>query len=91
MDDPTAGSSPSTAGDDVSLLRARRLKLVDQITASGQAGTGGVWVTYSFAAGNRPRAYGVDIDGVVYPLGGQPPVAVSQGWGIVPRRWRSGP
>lgn len=24
---------------------------------------------------------GIDIDGVNYPLGGQPPVAVSHGWG----------
>jgi len=27
---------------------------------------------------------GVLIDGVVYPLQGQPPVATTKGWGVVP-------
>jgi len=31
------------------------------------------------------RAAGIEIDGVVYPLDGQPPVATSSGWGAIPR------
>lgn len=33
----------------------------------------------------QPGAYGLEIDGMVSPLQGQPPVAVSKGWGTLPR------
>jgi hypothetical protein len=34
--------------------------------------------------GERPSPYGIVLDGAVYPLAGQPPVAVSKGWGRPP-------
>ncbi|WP_435586143.1 hypothetical protein [Micromonospora aurantiaca (nom. illeg.)] len=34
--------------------------------------------------GYPPQARGITIDGVTYPLDGQPPVARSKGWGDLP-------
>jgi hypothetical protein len=34
--------------------------------------------------GGIPTSNGIVIDGVPYPLEGQPPVAQTRGWGIVP-------
>ncbi|MFG2058637.1 hypothetical protein ACGFI9_31890 [Micromonospora sp. NPDC048930] len=39
-------------------------------------------------SGSRPQANGYTIDGVSYPLEGQPPTAQGGNWGPPPRRWR---
>jgi hypothetical protein len=52
-------------------------KLVNKIKGDGHPTGGGI-------GGTRPGVTsqgGVVIDGVVYPLEGEPPVAVSKGWG----------
>lgn len=63
------------------------MKLVKQITGkAGQGIKGGDLAPFgevSFSAPNGTQT-GIIIDGVVYRLAGEPPIAVSHGWGRVP-------
>lgn len=50
-----------------------------------------IWELTQHAVGgsrSTPQAYGYTIDGVTYPLEGQPPKARGGNWGPPPRRWR---
>ena len=60
-------------------------RLTKQITS-----VGGQAATALGPEGPGPAtATGVVVDGVLYPLAGQPPVAVSRGWGDLSfLRWR---
>lgn len=65
--------------------RIQAVKLVKQIDGkAGQGAKGGKYSTAgrTYRGGPSPKsAAGVVIDGDVYPLAGEPPVAVSHGWG----------
>jgi hypothetical protein len=67
-------------------MTAKR-KLVDRVKGKGKAALGGLVipaVPASLRGGWPP--YGLEIDGAVYPLDGQPPLATTNGWGQVPGR-----
>jgi hypothetical protein len=53
-------------------------RLTSKVTAAGKKGGTGA---YMGPEGGLPTPTGIVVDGVVYPLAGQPPVAVSHGWG----------
>lgn len=65
-------------------------RLTDKVTTLQAAGAGSADLLNSVEVVRRnvtelQPVNGVVIDGVVYPLEGQPPVARSKGWGILPR------
>jgi hypothetical protein len=57
------------------------VKLTKRVKGKGKAAEGGREVRAVPASLRDGRAYGIEIDGVVSPLGGQPPVATTKGWG----------
>lgn len=72
----------------MSLLRVRRSRLVAQIKGDGRRD--GVKDLHMGLEGYDGASWGVWVDGTNYQLQGQPPLATTKGWGIIPRRWRSG-
>lgn len=59
----------------------KRRKLVKQVKGTGKPVEPTVVVQLPRPAGHP---YGLEVDGAVYPLQGEPPLATTKGWGRVP-------
>jgi hypothetical protein len=58
------------------------VKLVKTLKGKGKADQGGREIpAVPLILRGGGRAYGLEIDGAVYPLDSQPPLATTRGWG----------
>jgi hypothetical protein len=64
-------------------VKPRPLRLTDRVTG-GRGTLGGFTYEIRLGASTGSHPYGIEIDGAIYPLQGEPPLAATKGWGRVP-------
>lgn len=64
-------------------MKPKPYKLVNRVTG-GRGQVGGFTYEIRLGGGTGGRPYGIEVDGAIYPLQGEPPLATTKGWGRVP-------